>query len=213
MKRRMTGKLEIEGKEYQFPKNWKEMTLGHYIKIQGAISKFKEGEAKMWVKIANLMTGIPEAYFWDSGADLMEMVKSELQYITQPPKKNESPDFTFEGVKYNFPRTFDDDSTKYIGLSDLEQAIKTAQKNGNMWEAEPYIAAIFWRKAGEVYDLEFSENVRDERVEHFKKLPMDKWWPRHAFFLTNMKNSEKGLKQFMEAMKEAQMKLLKDKKD
>ena len=193
--------VQIEGKKYDIPTDWSEITLeywcGFYSIIQkytkkdeekekkGEVSEFDESKLqdfeilKMNRDMFQYMTGISDDMLSKLDIDSMNEAITIISELLQEyePKNTES--FEFEEETYYFPKEFLKRNTfgDYIEATQLDMYVDI-MKNGR-FDVLPEQMAILCRTATEEYD----EDAIDKKAEKFKQLKMDTVW-EFAFFLT-----------------------------
>ena len=194
--------LDIDGKKYEVPTEWKDITLDYWcgwfdiIKIneQKHKSKLKEGEfdetkpfdkistvemLKMNTEIFQYITKIDDKTLQMCDVDSVSRAMELIGKVTEEYQPIGMDGFMFEEEKYFFPKEamFNNTFGDYIESTQLDMTIEN-MKHG-IFDVLPEQMAILCRKAGEEYD----EDVIDKKTERFKLLTMDIIW-EFRFFLS-----------------------------
>jgi hypothetical protein len=194
--------LDIDGKKYEVPTEWKDITLDYWcgwfdiIKIneQKHRSKLKEGEfdetkpfdkistvemLKMNTDIFQYITKIDDKTLQMCDVDSVSRAMELIGKVTEEYKPMGMDGFIFEEEKYFFPKEamFNNTFGDYIESTQLDMTIEN-MKHG-IFDVLPEQMAILCRKAGEEYD----EDGIDKKTERFKLLTMDIIW-EFSFFLS-----------------------------
>lgn len=194
--------LDIDGKKYEVPTEWKDITLDYWcgwfdiIKIneQKHKSKLKEGEfdetkpfdkistvemLKMNTEIFQYITKIDDKTLQMCDVDSVSRAMELIGKVTEEYQPIGMDGFMFEEEKYFFPKEamFNNTFGDYIESTQLDMTIEN-MKHG-IFDVLPEQMAILCRKAGEEYD----EDVIDKKTERFKLLTMDIIW-EFSFFLS-----------------------------
>tara|TARA_R110001592_G_scaffold200771_1_gene449632 strand:- start:102 stop:764 length:663 start_codon:yes stop_codon:yes gene_type:complete len=194
--------LDIDGKKYEVPTEWKDITLDYWcgwfdiIKIneQKHKSKLKEGEfdeakpfdkistvemLKMNTEIFQYITKIDDKTLQMCDVDSVSRAMELIGKVTEEYQPIGMDGFMFEEEKYFFPKEamFNNTFGDYIESTQLDMTIEN-MKHG-IFDVLPEQMAILCRKAGEEYD----EDVIDKKTERFRLLTMDIIW-EFSFFLS-----------------------------
>jgi hypothetical protein len=194
--------LDIDGKKYEVPTEWKDITLEYWYGWHEIIksheqkhkAKQKEGEfdeENPFSKISNVemlkmnrdifqyITKIDDATLDRCDVDSIARAMEFIGQVTQEYEPKALDGFMFEGEKYFFPKEamYDNTFGDYIEATQLDMTIES-MKHG-VFDVLPEQMAILCRKIGEEYD----EDSINEKTERFKKLTMDIVW-EFSFFLS-----------------------------
>ena len=195
-------KLDIDGKKYEVPTEWKDITLEYWCGWYDIIksheqkhrAKLKEGEfdeekpfskistvemLKMNTDIFQYITKIDDNTLQRCDVDSISRAMEFIGKVTEEYSPMGVDGFMFEEEKYFFPKEamFDNTFGDYIESTQLDMTIDS-MKHG-VFDVLPEQMAILCRKAGEEYD----EDAIDKKTEKFKLLTMDIVW-EFSFFLS-----------------------------
>jgi hypothetical protein len=194
--------LDIDGKKYEVPTEWGDITLDYWLGWFNIIKKYevinkarlKEGEddtenpfskmtetemIKMNGDIFQYVTKIDNETLKRCDINSITKAMNLISQVTEEYEPKGVDGFMFEDEKYFFPKeamynnTFGD----YIESTQLEMTIES-MKHG-VFDVLPEQMAILCRKMGEEYD----DDLIKEKAEKFKKLTMDIIW-EFSFFLS-----------------------------
>jgi hypothetical protein len=194
--------LDIDGKKYEVPTEWKDITLEYWYGWHEIIksheqkhkAKQKEGEfdeESPFSKISNVemlkmnrdifqyITKIDDATLDRCDVDSIARAMEFIGQVTHEYKPKGVDGFMFEDEKYFFPKEamYDNTFGDYIESTQLDMTI-SSMKHG-VFDVLPEQMAILCRKVGEEYD----EDSINKKTERFKKLTMDIVW-EFSFFLS-----------------------------
>ena len=195
--------LDIDGKKYEVPTEWKDITLSYWCGWYEVIRKheqickasMKDDEEynsenplsnlnslqimNLNVDIFKYITKIDDEAVKNINVDSILNAMEFIGKLTEEYVPEGLDGFLYEDKKYFFPKeamynnTFGD----YIEATQLDMTIES-MKHG-IFDVLPEQMAILCREAGEKYD----ENLVKEKTEKFKNLTMDTIW-EFSFFLS-----------------------------
>ena len=195
--------LDIGGKKYDVPTEWKDITLNYWLGWYEVIKKheqicqasMKQGQEfdkenplsnlsdiqimNLNVAIFKYITKLDDETIKKIDVDSILNAMSFIAKLTEEYKPKGVDGFIYEEKKYFFPKeamynnTFGD----YIEATQLDMTIEN-MKHG-VFDVLPEQMAILCREAGEVFD----EKLVKEKTEKFKNLTMDTIW-EFSFFLS-----------------------------
>lgn len=171
----MESKTEnINFGEWKVPKNWDEVTLGMFQKIERYYAD-KEKEFDLREVLDVFTDGHTVNEINQLPIEFTTKLLEELEFIQSPPKYPEPTNkIEVDGITYVVNITEKLKTGEYLAV---DQVLKSDQHN--------YAAmlAILCRKEGEIYDSKFENELLDERIKMWEKTPMMKVMPLVYFFL------------------------------
>tara|TARA_A100001201_G_scaffold103355_1_gene88666 strand:- start:1479 stop:2141 length:663 start_codon:yes stop_codon:yes gene_type:complete len=194
--------LDIDGKKYDVPTDWKDITLEYWCGWYAIIlkhqemhkSRLKEGEfdenkplekitstemLSLNKEIFQYITKIDDETLKRCDLDSISAAMEFIAKVTEEYKPKGLKSFIFEEEEYFFPQEamYDNTFGDYIEATQLDMTIEH-MKHGS-FDVLPEQMAILCRKIGEKYD----DKEIPKKTERFKKLTMDIVW-EFSFFLS-----------------------------
>ena len=195
-------KLDIDGKKYEVPTEWKDITLEYWCGWYSIIksheqkhkARLKKGEfdedsplSKINTRemlnlnkdIFQYITKIDDETINRCDLDSVSKAIEVISKVTEEYNPKGMSSFMFEGEEYLFPQEamFDNTFGDYIEATQLDMTINS-MKNG-AFDVLPEQMAILCRRIGEKYD----EDAIGKKTQKFRQLTMDIIW-EFSFFLS-----------------------------
>lgn len=159
--------------EWNCPKSWDEVTLGMF---QGIEKYYSENDKRFDMRdVLDIFTDhsrdeIDQLPIW-----VTEKLMNELSFLNEEPQWGEpSNTIEIDGVNYTINVQSKLRTGEFIAVDTVLKADKYNYAA---------VLAILCRKDGEVYDSRFENEIVEERVKMFSKLPVLKVMPTVSFFL------------------------------
>jgi hypothetical protein len=167
--------INFNGKDYQIPQNWNEITIDMLIK-SGELAELLPNAPV--VAVVSAYTGIPVKDLNTSKANEVIKILEEMEFVKEEYKPVAASSFTFNDEVYfaeedMINQKFED----WVAL----QTIMNNYENDKL-RALPYMLAILCKKENECLD-DFN---LDERARMLSKLPMTTGKDVEAFFLQTL---------------------------
>lgn len=183
-------KFELNGKEFQMPTDWSEVSLKHYVeltKLEENKSEYIFGELYL-LKVIEVLCGADSGELDDLTIDMVSDLSQSVGFFQTEPKWNNTRNIKIGDVDYVFPADLNKLTMgEYI-------SIKTLQENSqSQADAIPYILAVILRpgelvkneETGKEYWVQnkFDANNIEYRRELFMKQPVFDLMGPVSFFL------------------------------
>ena len=202
-------KFELNGREFEMPTEWSEITLRHYVeltKLEETKANFLLGELYL-LKVIECLCGAEGGDLDDLTIDMVSDLSGSVGFLQQEPKWENTRNIKIGDIDYVFPADLNKLTMgEYI-------SIKTLQENTpSQAEAIPYIIAVILRPGKLVKDEEtgqerwvqdkFDANNIEWRKELFLKQPVFDLMGPVTFFLNGSGLSMKDTKDSTEEVQE-----------
>lgn len=183
-------KFELNGKEFQMPTDWSEVSLKHYVeltKLEENKSEYIFGELYL-LKVIEVLCGADSGELDDLTIDMVSDLSQSVGFFQTEPKWNNTRNIKIGDIDYVFPADLNKLTMgEYI-------SIKTLQENSqSQADAIPYILAVILRpgelvkneETGKEYWVQnkFDANNIEYRRELFMKQPVFDLMGPVSFFL------------------------------
>lgn len=201
--------FKLNGKDYQMPTEWNEMTLGHYVEL----SKLEENKTKYLFGELYLLKVIETLCMAEGGdlddltLDVVNELSNLLAYLQKEPTWTNSKHIRIGDVDYVFPPDLNKLTMgEYISMKTLQEGSQTQS------DAIPLILAVILRPGKLVKDEEsgketwiqdkFDANNIEYRKELFMKQPVFDLMGPVTFFLNGSGTFMNNTKDFTAAPEE-----------
>lgn len=183
-------KFELNGKSFEMPTEWSELTLRHYVeltKLEEQKSQFLLGELYL-LRVIEALCSAEQGDLDDLTIDMVSDLSNSVGFLQKEPVWNNTKNIKIGDVDYVFPADLNKLTMgEYI-------SIKTLQENSpSQAEAIPFIIAVILRPGRLVRDEEtgkekwqqdkFDANNIEYRKELFLKQPVFDLMGPVSFFL------------------------------
>lgn len=195
--------FELNEKEYQFPENWDEVTLGQYVNIgrlQEERLDYNYSELYL-LRLIEILASAEEGELDDLSLEMVNKLGEATTFVSTQPDYDKSNEFWIDDVLYTPPT----DLTK-LSIGEFI-SLKTYQDGSkNIWEGAPWMLAILWRPTEKVIDKETKKEVlkREKfnvenlewRKNEFLKQPAIKIFGPLLFFSTTKGGFTQNIKDY-----------------
>lgn len=168
--------FKLNDKSFDLAESWFEVKLKTYIKIaklEESRSDFKYGELYL-LKLIEILSEAEEGDLDDLSIDEINEISNRISFVNTVPEFSRDKYFKIGDVIYASPDDF-----KTLSIGEFI-SVKTYQEQfTSVWDAAPWLLAILWRPATEIYDEERGatiikrEGFKADNLEFRKNLFMD----------------------------------------
>jgi hypothetical protein len=160
--------LDEEEINLELPQSWDEVNVEQFTKImelQESINKMTQLDGA--VKMANVLTKIPENIIWMMTPEDFTKVVNSLTFLKEEIKAPLKDSIILDGEEYFLKNTFEDLTMgEIITIEQIQE-----ETGGNIFKSMPKLLTLFLRKKNKKGDLEkFNVRFIQERIELFKRV-------------------------------------------
>ena len=178
----LTGVIEINGKEYRFPKSWDEVTLEQFIELNKVLRNEDLPDSKKELNMVSILCDIDKNLLFNSSVRVVKLILGQFEYLTNFSEvlDNEVYEaFAFDGVDYELPEAIQ--NITFSQYSNIDYFITHAlDEEIDVYEFAPQIISLLAVEEGKEYKFEDAE----KNFEPFKKLPVKTAYGIVNFFLS-----------------------------
>lgn len=198
-------KFKLNGKEFQMPTDWKDLSLKHYVNLatlEENKTQYLLGELYL-LKVIEVLCDAEAGELDDLTIDMVTELSKEVGFLQEEPQWNNTRAIRFGDVDYAFPADLNKLTMgEYISVKTLQEG------SASQAQAIPLILAVILRPAKLVRDEEsgkenwvqdrFDANNIEYRKELFLKQPVFDLMGPITFFLDGSGISTLNTKDSME---------------
>jgi hypothetical protein len=167
-----------ENYEFDVPESWEEITVKEFTKIMElADNKDNLSEIEFFVKVINVLTGIPEEIIYVTPIDKFNQISQLLNFIDKEIKGELKESIIVDGEEYFLKTQFDD-----LTMGEVISIEMLVEKYGNVNKCLDQLLCIFLRKKKENGKLESFKVSHMERAQQFEKVSITDIYQLMVFF-------------------------------
>lgn len=177
--------IKIDGKAYQIPTDWEEVTYYQFYKLQkiNEPTKFKES-----IETLAILSGIPTEILYSAEPKLAEKVASIMPFVKEEIPKEEKEKILIQGKPHIFSGSVQSISLgQYV---DIDYRLNQYENDTAL--ALSYVIAIIYTPEGEAYNSTYAQRLQKEVLN----LPITEVINLLSFFCP-MERTTKRLQKFI----------------